>query len=78
MVQVLRGTIRMLVRRCSLKQKPICVFGINMALQGVMDQHKHEESIENPREEVPSDANAKKDNLKKLLYNEFLMNDLGA
>ena len=53
-------------------------FVINKEQQGDIDQHRLEESLDQPREEVFGDADVRKDNLKKLLENEFVMNDLGA
>ena len=43
-----------------------------------MDHHRREESLEQPREEVYGDVDDRKVNLKNLLVNEFVMNDLGA
>ena len=53
-------------------------FVINKEKQADMEQNRHEEYLVPPRQEVSSDVNAKKDNLKKLLQNELVINDLGV
>ena len=53
-------------------------FVINKEQQGNMEQYRREESLEQPKEEVYGVVDVRKDNLKKLMENKFMMNDLGA
>ena len=51
------------------------IFVINEGQHGGMEQHRREESFEQPREEVSGDVDLKKDNLKKLFENKLVMID---
>ena len=51
---------------------------INEEQRGSMEQHRRDESLEKRMEEVFCDVDTMKDNLMKLLENEFVMINLGA